>query len=154
MKQFLFILFPVYLCFLSCSSAKKANSSEVLQGITGQVTELTGNQMPMKGAAPVAPKGIKTTVFVYEPTNITQVTRVGTSASYTAISTRLVASVMTDDSGAFTISLPAGSYSVFIGQGKQYYANLFDAANNIARFTVEAGKLTRINLSVNSSATY
>ena len=154
MKQFLFTLFPVYLCFISCSSVKKANSSQLLQGITGQVTMLAGNQMPMKGAAPAVPQGIKTTILVYQPTNITQVTRIGMSASYTAINTKLVASVITDDAGAFTISLPAGRYSVFIGQGKQYYANLFDADNNISLFTVETGKLTRISLSVNSSATY
>lgn len=126
----------------------------VSQGIAGQITEHSGNQMPMKGGAPQVARGIKATVFIYEPTHISQVARIGGSASYTAINTKRVASAATDSLGAFTVSLPPGTYSVFIGQGKQFYANLFDANNNIALFTVEPGKLTRVNLAVNSAATY
>jgi hypothetical protein len=154
MKQFLSILFLSCFGFFSCSSGKKGISSAVNQGVTGHITEVRGNQMPLQGIAPSKPKGILTTVFVYEPTNISQVTRIGSSALYTAISTKLVASVITDSSGAFTLALPAGSYSIFIKQGNRFYANLFDTNNNIAPFTVEIGKLTKVNLSVNSSATY
>ena len=110
--------------------------------------------MPMKGAPPVVPKGIVTTVFIYEPTNISQVRRLGTAATYTAIATKLVASVDTDSTGKFTIALPVGSYSVFIKQGGQFYANLFDTNNNIALFTVEEGKLTMVNLAVSSNASF
>lgn len=110
--------------------------------------------MPMKGGPPVVPKGISTTVLIYEPTNITQVRRMGTAATYTAIATKQVASVETDSTGKFTIALPAGSYSVFIKQGNQFYANLFDTNNNIALFTVEEGKLTTVNLSVSFGASF
>jgi hypothetical protein len=154
MKYILFFLFSMALTILACSSVKKVKSSVIKQGITGFVTEMTGNQMPMKGAPPAVPKAVMTTVFVYEPTNITEVARIGTSPVYTAIDTKLVASVQTDSTGAFTIALPVGSYSLFVGQGKRFYANLFDTENNIALFTVEEDKLTRANLSVNSSANY
>ena len=154
MKHKVFILFLFSLTILACSSVKKANSSVILQGFTGQITELTGNQMPMKGAQPAIPKGIATTVFIYEPTNINQVRRLGTAASYTAINTKLVASVDTDSTGNFTIALPVGNYSVFVKQGSQFYANLFDTNNNIALFTVEEGKLTKVNLAVSSGASF
>ncbi len=154
MKQILFVVFTTSLLFLACSSAKKAHSSTITQGFTGRITGLTGNQMPMKGADPVVPKGILTTVFIYEPTNISQVRQLGTSPTYTAINTKLVASVETDSTGAFTVALPVGSYSVFIKQDKLFYANLFDANNNIALFTVEEGKLTTVNLTVSSGAAY
>jgi hypothetical protein len=85
---------------------------------------------------------------VYEPTNINQVSRIGTSPVYTAISTKQVASVETDSTGAFTVDLPPGSYSLFVKQGKQFYSNLFDVNNNIAVFTVEEGKLTKADLEV------
>jgi len=108
----------------------------------------------MKGASPSVPKGILTTVLIYEPTNIRQVSRSGSSPLYTAISTKLVASVDTDSTGAFAISLPPGAYSVFIKQGKQFYANLFDTNNNIALFTVEEGKITEARLIVSLRANY
>ncbi|MDB5209844.1 MAG: carboxypeptidase regulatory-like protein [Sediminibacterium sp.] len=126
----------------------------ITQGITGTITEATGNQMPMKDGPPPFARGILTTVLVYEPTNISQVSRAGTSPLYTAISTKQVASVDTDSTGAFKIELPAGSYSLFIRQGKQFYANLYDAKNNIALFTVEEGKLTRADLKVSLKASY
>jgi hypothetical protein len=154
MKQFLFILFSACIGFSACSSGKKNTSSVVTQGLAGLVTEQTGNQMPMKGAAPQAPRAIQAEVLIYEPTNISQVTRIGNSASYTAISTKRVASVITDSLGAFSIALPPGTYSVFVMRSKQFYANIFDSNNYIALFTVEAGKLTRLNLSINSSASY
>ena len=154
MKQILFFLFSISLTSIACSSAKKANSSVVTQGISGIVTQSTGNQMPMKDAPQSVPRGIAATVLVYEPTNISQVSRIGTSPVYTAINTNLVASVVTDSTGAFTVALPAGSYSLFIQLGKQFYANLFDTNNNIALFTVEEGKLTTARLSVNNKASY
>ena len=110
--------------------------------------------MPNPDAPPALPRGIHTTVFIYEPTNITDVTRVGTSPVYTAINTKLVASVETDSTGVFTIALPVGSYSLFVQQGKGFYANLFDTDNNIALFVVEDDKLTTVKLTVSSRATY
>ncbi len=126
----------------------------IAQGINGTITAASGNQMPMKGAEPRVSKGIQCTVLVYEPTNISQVRRINTSPVYTAINTRLVASVNTDSTGSFTVSLPEGSYSLFIQQGKEFYANMFDVNNNIALFTVEKGKMTRARLVVNSGAAY
>ena len=154
MKQILFFLFSLSVIILGCSSAKNVKSSMVKQGITGVITETRGNQMPNPDASPALPRGIHTTVFIYEPTNITDVTRVGTSPIYTAINTKLVASVKTDSTGVFTIALPAGSYSLFVKQGKGFYANLFDTDNNIALFVVEDDKLTTVKLTVSSRATY
>ena len=154
MKQILFFLCSLSITTYSCSSTKKTRLSTIKQGITGFVAEATGNQMPMKGAPPIVLKGVLTNVLVYEPTNITQVTRIGTSPVYTAIHTKLVASVQTDSTGTFTIALPVGSYSLFVQQGKQYYANLFDTVNNIALFTVEEDKLNIAKLTVSAKASY
>ncbi len=126
----------------------------MVQGINGTITVASGNQMPMKGAEPKVPRGIQCTVLVYEPTNTSQVSRLPASPIYTAISTRLVASVDTDSTGRFAVSLPEGSYSLFIKQGNQFYANLFDMNNNIALFTVEKGKMTKANLAVSVKAAY
>lgn len=142
---------------MACSSSKKANSSansQISQGINGTVTELTGNQMPMKDAPPAVPKPVVTTVLIYEPTHISQVSRIGTSAIYTAIRTKQVASADTDSTGAFQVALPPGSYSVFVKLSNGFYANLFDAENNIALFRVEEGKVTTARISVTNRAAF
>jgi hypothetical protein len=155
MKKILFILLLTGFSLTYCSTSRKATLVSVQQGIAGLVTESIGNQMPMKGRLPAQPKGIATTVYFYEPTQLNQtLSNEPNSGYYTLIKTRLVASTDTDSTGAFAISLPAGKYSVFVKKGLYYYANLFDAQNNIALFTVEADQLTKINLTVNSAATY
>lgn len=110
--------------------------------------------MPSPDLPTSSPKGIQTTVFVYEPTNITQVIREGNTPLYTSISTKMVASIETDSTGAFMLALPVGSYSIFVKQGKGFYANLFDTKNNIALFEVEADKLTTVKLTVSSKAAF
>jgi hypothetical protein len=154
MKHILFFLFAGGLLITGCSSSKKAKLSMITQGITGTVTEATGNQMPMQDAPRRLSKGILTTVFIYEPTNAKQVTQIGTSPVYTKISTKQVASVQTDSTGAFKVYLPAGSYSLFVKQGNLFVANLFDQNNNISVFTVEEGKLTEARMVVNTKAVY
>lgn len=153
MKQILFFLFLCCAGFSGCSSTKKLDPSMITQGITGTVTESTGNQMPMKGAPPAGVKGILSTVYVFEPTHLRQVKQVGTSPLYTKISTKQVASAQTDAEGRFTIDLPPGSYSVFVKQGDYFFANTFDTENNISVFKVEEGKLTTVNIAVNHKAT-
>lgn len=126
----------------------------IRQGLSGQITEITGNRMPMKDATPAPPKGLVTTVFIYEPTDLSQVSRSGTEPIYTAIRTKLVASVKTDSLGNYSVALDPGNYSVFVKLGDRFYANLFDTNNRIALFSVEAGKVTKANLSVSNKASF
>ena len=124
------------------------------QGIVGTVLQLTGNRMPAKNAKPSKPKAISTTVYVYEKTNISQTTRLGSGATYTAIHTHQVASVITDSLGKFMFLLPVGSYSLFIQKQNGYYANSFDANNNINVVVVEKDKLTAVTITDSEGATF
>ncbi len=140
---------------MACSSGKKAHSSVApREGITGKLLVASGNHMPMVGAPPNEPQPLKGTILVYEPTHLSQVTRMGDAPEYTAIHTRQVASIETDNTGAFTIALPPGTYSLFVKRNNHYYANLFDSNNNISLFTVEKGKLTTAKITVSTSAVY
>lgn len=154
MKHILFFVFGLCLTFMACSSGKKLHSSVPMQGIMGKLLVASGNHMPMVGAPPNDPQPLKGTILVYEPTNLSQVTRMGDSPEYTAIHTRLVASVETDSTGAFSIALLPGAYSLFVKRDNHYYANLFDSNNNISLFTVEKGKLTTTKITVTSRAVY
>lgn len=154
MKKNLFFAIPLLVSIAACSSVKSTRSSVIVQGITGTVTEFTGNAMPHKDAPRAAGKGIYSEIYVYEKTNISQVIRQGDAPLYTSVSTKQVASVKTDSSGHFIVALPVGSYSVFVKRGSLFYANRFDAANNIAPVQVEEGKLTRADVSVTLNASF
>ena len=151
MKQVLFCVFIVLLISVSCKTQKV---STVQSGIEGTVTEETGNQMPMVGGSAGAPKAFKTTVYIYDSTNISKVKQVGTSPVFLSINTRLVQKLDTDEAGRFSAALPAGTYSVFVLKGGAFFANQFDEKNNIGICRVEVGKQTHIQIKVNTDATY
>ncbi|WP_439516499.1 carboxypeptidase-like regulatory domain-containing protein [Sediminibacterium sp.] len=154
MRHNLFVVIWAFLTIFGCKPSNKAQTGQITQGISGFITELKGNQMPMKGAPENKPRPVSVTLLVYEPTNLSQVQRVETSALYTSINTRKVASVLSDSTGAFSVALPPGTYSLFVRQGKFFFANSFDSQNNIQLVTVEANKVTPFNITINSGATY
>ena len=124
------------------------------QGIVGTVLQLIGNRMPAKTVRPSKPKAISATVYIYEKTNASQTTRLGSGATYTAIHTHQIASIVTDSLGKFRVLLPVGSYSLFIQKQNGYYANSFDANNNINVVVVEKDKLTEVTIMDSEGATF
>ena len=162
MKQNLFTLFILSLTFLGCSTTKTQSSATqnqpstiALQGISGYVLYTTGNQMPMKGAVIhklLTP--LQCTLVIFEPTNIRNTDPQTPTNIYTSIHTKQVASVNSDSTGFFKIQLPIGKYSLFIKQGDQFFANMFDQFNNIALFEVLPSKFTEVKLTVNKAAAY
>lgn len=155
MRNILFTLFLAILTFSACSSAKKSQTSGIQQGIAGFITEIKGNQMPKVGVEPASPKPVSTTLYVYEPTHISQVKALETgSPLYTVINRKMVASVLSDSLGRYSVALSPGTYSVFVKKGNHFFANLFDAQNNIQLVTVDSGKVTPMNILINSDASY
>ena len=164
------------LLFLSCvtlivfCSPKIKPRTKQEQGINGFVYTISGNQMPMKNLGSngksngrpadlllidsTAYKGLQTTIYIHAPTDIQQVLPIGNSIIYTAINTPLVATVSSDSSGAFSIALPEGDYSIFLKLGDRYYANNFNQFNQICPVKVEAGRFTSVKLAMNIGVTY
>lgn len=114
-------------------------------GIEGRVYRTTGNLMPAPGHPSSPHRGAKTTLYVYELTNIKQVTGSDGSPYYSAIKTRLVRQTDTDSNGYFKVLLPPGLYSLFTKKGDLYYAGRRDDKNNIAPVEVTPGKMTRVD---------
>jgi len=153
MLFFLFLFVAIFLPFWGCKPPQKKKVEPMVQGVKGLVTALTGNQMPRIGAPPSVPQAYPTTVFFYEPTNITRTQQWNQGPLFNNIYTKLIATVDTDSTGAFIAKLPVGTYSVFVQVGQQFYANSFDIRNNINLVTVDQDKLTEMNIVVNYTST-
>ncbi|MCG2617860.1 carboxypeptidase-like regulatory domain-containing protein [Terrimonas sp. NA20] len=123
-------------------------------GMKGHVYLVKGNQMPSPDRPPSTPQGFETELFIYELTNLEQVTRVGSTSFYSQINTPLVKTIKTDASGAFSIKLPPGNYSLFVKKDGNFYANLFDAKNNIYPVEVLTGKYTDVEFRADYDAVY
>jgi hypothetical protein len=155
MTKILFLLFQTLMITVCCSSIKNKNPRKRLQqGIEGYVYRVSGNQMPSPDRKPSPPKGIKTTLYIFELTNLGQVTRQGQSAFYYSIKTKLVSKIQTDTNGYFKISTEPGRYSLFTKKDELFFANWFDKDNNIAPAEVLQGKMTKVEFTVDYDAVY
>jgi hypothetical protein len=162
MRPVLFYVFILIFLGISCKTPKTSaegsnntsSSTSEVQGIVGDVTETIGNQMPMVGAPAPSPRPFKTTVYIYDSTHISKVKQIGSSPLFSMVNTRLVQKLDTNEVGHFSAALPAGTYSVFVLKGGAFFANQFDEKNNIGLCRVEVGKQTRIQISVNTDASY
>ncbi len=123
-------------------------------GMKGHVYLVKGNQMPSPDRPAASPQGIETELFIYELTGLEQVTRVGSSSFYSQINTPLVKTIKTDASGAFSVKLPPGNYSLFVKKDGNYYANLFDGKNKIYPVEVLTGKMTEVEFKADYDAVY
>jgi hypothetical protein len=131
-----------------------SGSMHKIQGIEGYVYRISGNQMPSPDIKPTPPKGIKTTLYIFDLTNLDQTIRQGQSSFYLSVKTKLVKKIETDTSGYFKVKLPVGHYSLFTKKGTLFYANWFDGNNNIAPVQVLPQKLTRVEFKIDYDAYY
>jgi hypothetical protein len=123
-------------------------------GIEGYIFRISGNRMPSPDAKLSPPKGIRSTLYIYELTNLNQVTKQGESGFYSDIQTKQIQRIESDASGYFFVSLPPGEYSLFTKKDALFYANNFDGQNQIAPVTVIRNKVTQINVNIDYDAVY
>lgn len=147
-----FVLIAAAIC--ACGSTKNSKTVTMTQGITGNVVEIVGNQMPMKGEETPRPIGIKAEIVVYEKTNISQTVKDATSGLFTSINTNKIASITSDSTGKFSMMLPVGNYSLFVKINDKLFANLFNQYNDIHTVTVDSGKVAETTIRVNYRTVY
>jgi len=123
-------------------------------GIRGHVYLVKGNQMPSPDRPASTGKAVKTTLYVYPLTNVSQVSREGVSSFYKTISTTPVKEIETDENGYFKTKLKPGFYSLFVKKGDLFYANIYDDKNNIYPIEVRKGNWADVDFRADYDAAY
>ena len=154
MKAVLSYFFIFSLAFLGCAGSQTAQQAAIEQGIAGYILEEKGNRMPSPDRQPTPPKGLKTLVFIHPVTDVTQLTSLATPGLYQSVNTPAVATATTDSTGYFAVSLPPGSYSVFVKYADGIYANWLNEKNQVSPVEVLEHKVTTVKLIVSAGASY
>lgn len=71
----------------------------------------------------------------------------------TAINTKLVTIVESDNEGFFQIELEAGNYSLFVKEEGKYYSNLFDS-NGIFPVNIDLDQVSEVRFDITYKATF
>lgn len=108
--------------------------------------------MPGPGRRQSKGHGASRYLFIYEPTTIKNAA--GVSPVFTHIKTRLIARAQSDTTGYYAIKLPIGKYSVFIGEGKNFFAAGSDANGIINPIEVTDKTVIRKDFTINANAAY
>lgn len=144
-------ILSVFLVLLGIAATALAQAQ---QGIRGTVVFKSGNQMPGPGRKPPAGKPVRRELFVYEPTQIAQMTT-RQDGFYEAVQTKLVKRTWSDKQGRFRITLPPGQYSVLVREpNKGLFANVFDGDMHAFPVEVKPGRFTTVSLEINYAAAY
>lgn len=127
------------------------------QGITGTVTWVEGNQMPMVSESGDTPsknvaKPVKRTVRVYPLIQFEDLKV--ENGLYTAIAEKPLTEVETDEKGRYSVQLSPGRYSIFIVEESGLFANIFDGEGNVQPVTVKESEWTLLDIEVNYKAAY
>ena len=154
MIRFLFILSILFtgFFFTSCKPYKPEG-----QCITGTVTWLEGNQMPMvkesgNPASKTAAKPIQRTVRVYPLIKFSDLKI--ENGLYTALAEKPITEVETDENGKYSLQLSPGRYSIFVVEKEGLFANIFDGEGNVQPVTVKENEWTLLEIEVNYKAVY
>ncbi|MEW6493894.1 MAG: hypothetical protein AB1589_15495 [Cyanobacteriota bacterium] len=116
------------------------------QGVSGVVTRLQGNQMPMvnRNNLRTAPSPVSTQIWIFSG----QIPGKGTHwpISEAQKQPNLVGRVQSDSQGNFFVSLPPGTYTLFAQYGDDLYLNSFTGDGSYASVQVSEGQITDIRL--------
>lgn len=138
-------------CGIKQYSARKGE--KIQQGISGQVFELAGDQMPSPDR-PRNTEGIpkQAIVVVYELANHNEQTQ--ESGVYTKITTKKIAAIKTNEQGEFKMALPEGTYTLFIKVEEGLFANLYDDKMNIHPVIISKNQITTTKVRVDYKAAF
>jgi hypothetical protein len=137
---------PTAMSFFVSQTRKGMPSQNQHQGVSGVVTRLQGNQIPMVGenTARTAPSPVSTQVWIFSG----RIPGKGTQWSVNEAQKHpnLVSRVNTDAQGKFFVSLPPGEYTLFAQYGNNLYLNSFLGDGSYQSVQVSEGKITEIRL--------
>ncbi len=138
------LIFFALLFVIACASTK--------QGIEGQLSWVTGNQMPGPDKKPSALVGVEREVYIYPAITLTDVESDGGFIS--KVNKPLIQQVKSDAQGRFKVSLKPGIYSILVKEEKGLFANRFDGQNHINPVTVKPGERTSVIIVIDYEAAY
>jgi hypothetical protein len=162
----LFFLYALYGCGGSSSDIPSQkttlpeNSEKVTitQGVWGNVWFWEGDFMPRTVEESSTSGGTITPVireiYVHKLTTINDVEPNSFSTFYSHINTEIVSVVTSDDTGFYQIQLPAGTYSFFVKENDEFYANLFFEDGRINPVVVEENTVTKKQIDITYRASF
>jgi hypothetical protein len=119
----------------------------ITEGVWGNVWLWEGDSMPGTSGNGITITPVVREVLIYEPTNMSSCVP-GPPGFIREITTKLVATTTSNATGFFQVSLPPGTYSVFVKEGSLYVWTGPDGNGILHPVTVVPGSVTKTQLDI------
>ncbi|MFH1010380.1 MAG: carboxypeptidase-like regulatory domain-containing protein [bacterium] len=142
------------LCGMGRREPRPSPLAAIEQGVAGKVEIWEGNFMPMVGGSPsgkITPAPGRR-VRIHEPFNSREFGKF--DALQDTIPMPLVAETRTDSSGEFFMSLPVGTYSIFVEEDGKWYFNGWDGEGFQGLVRVDSSTVTQQNIRITIRAVF
>jgi len=138
----------------SCTNPMGSESKPGIdQGVWGFIKSYEGNFMPGLDSEVMGEiKPVKTIVCIFELTYTEDAEWIEYSSFYRSVNSKIVEAGMSDNKGYYEISLPEGTYSIFVILDGKYYAFNYGGMGEISPFTVRQDSVTRLDLDITYKA--
>lgn len=137
-------------CYQESDPPRNIEKVNINQGLWGDVWFWSGDFMPV-GRGEICQ--VQREILVYELTTREDVEQIGFSAFYSKINTQLVNKTTSGIDGFFQIELPVGTYSIFVKEGDDYYANSWTPIG-INTVTVSENEVVDLLVNIDYEATF
>ena len=145
----------LFLCVLlgGCAVVKGHSSKKPIEGIRGHVFEQQGNAMPTKGKSSSKGTPFSTKIYVFEPTQLTQVDGLN-GPICSKVRSVLIDSAISDSSGNYFIALNPGKYTLLVKYEWGYFVPFFSGLNELAIIQIQPKIVSDLDIIVNAKASY
>lgn len=141
---------PVSNCYRETDPPRNSHKVTIKQGVWGDVWFWSGDFRPVQRGEICQ---VKRKVYVYELTTFSDVEQIEYTPFFSAISTKLVTIVESDNEGFFQIELETGNYSLFVMEDDKFYSNLFNS-NGIFPVNIDLNQVTEVRFDITYNATF
>ncbi len=133
---------------ISCGIERPGPPLTISQGIAGVVCYWRGDFMPSPDGATGTIRPVQRTIEVHAATRDADVKRKADMTYIDSVATPRIATIQSRDDGWFEVSLPPGTYSLFVHEPNGLYANRWNDEGIIFPVVVEAGAVARVQFDI------
>jgi hypothetical protein len=146
------IIASLFLLTISCARLPKSSSES---NFSGHIYEQKFNNMPMSDKTKSKGIPIVSTLYIYEPTRLNQIVDgLVPGPIVSKINSILVDSVSSDNSGAFSMYLKPGKYSVFVKYENGYYVPFYSGKDWASIIETKPNEKTELDIQVKANSSY
>lgn len=138
-------------CYSKQDPPRNAAKVSIEQGIWGDIWFWRGDFMPV-GRGEICQ--VKRTVYIFEVTTREDVDQIDYSPFFSNIYTHLITTVESDAEGFFQVALEPGTYSLFIMESDNFYANSYGSGGEIFPVTVARGEVSDVLINITTEAAF